>query len=42
MERYWWGKTEVLGKKPVPVPLCPPHILHEWAWDRTLARRGGR
>jgi hypothetical protein len=22
------GKTEELGGKPVPVPLCPPHIPH--------------
>jgi len=26
VEWYWQGKTEVLGEKPVPVPLCPPHI----------------
>jgi hypothetical protein len=23
---YWQGKTEELGEKPVPVPLCPPQI----------------
>jgi hypothetical protein len=22
------GETEVLGEKPVPVPLCTPHIPH--------------
>jgi len=22
------GETEVLEEKPVPVPLCPPEILH--------------
>jgi hypothetical protein len=24
---YWQGKTEQLGKKPVPVPLCPSQKL---------------
>jgi hypothetical protein len=24
------GETEVLGDKPVPVPLCPPQILCDW------------
>jgi hypothetical protein len=24
----WQGKTEELGEKPVPVPLCPPQIPH--------------
>jgi hypothetical protein len=24
VEWNWQGKTEVLGEKPVPVPLCPP------------------
>jgi hypothetical protein len=23
---YWQGKTEELGEKPVPLPLCPPQI----------------
>jgi hypothetical protein len=31
MEHQWneidRGKTEVLGEKPVTVPLCPPQIL---------------
>jgi hypothetical protein len=27
------GKTEVLGLKPVPVPLGLPQIPHEVAWD---------
>ena len=31
------GKTEVLGEKPVPVPLCPPQIPHGLARDRTGA-----
>jgi hypothetical protein len=26
LERYWQGKAEVLGEKPVPVPFCPPQI----------------
>jgi hypothetical protein len=28
VEWKWQGKTEVLGEKPVPVPLCPPQIPH--------------
>jgi hypothetical protein len=28
VEWYWQGKTEELGEKPVPVPLCPPQIPH--------------
>jgi hypothetical protein len=28
VELYWQGKTEELGEKPVPVPLCPPQIPH--------------
>jgi hypothetical protein len=28
VEWYWQGKTEELGEKPVPVPLCPPQISH--------------
>jgi hypothetical protein len=36
-------KTEVLGEKPVPVPLCPPQIPHGLTRDRTLASAvGGR
>jgi hypothetical protein len=31
------GKTEVLGEKPVPVPLCPPQIPHGLTRDRTRA-----
>jgi hypothetical protein len=33
----WQGKTEVLEKKPVPVPLCPPQIPHGLTRDRTRA-----
>ena len=45
---HWWNeidreKTEVLGEKPVPVPLYPPQIPHELARDRTRASAvGGR
>jgi hypothetical protein len=39
----WQGKTEVLGEKPVPVPLCPPQIPHGLTRDRTRASAvGGR
>ena len=37
MEWNWQGKTEVLGKKPVSVPLCLPQIPHELTRDRTRA-----
>jgi hypothetical protein len=30
-------ETEVLGEKPVPVPLCPPQIPHGLPLARTLA-----
>jgi hypothetical protein len=33
MEWNWQGKTEVLGEKPVPVPLCPQQIPHRLTWD---------
>jgi hypothetical protein len=23
------------GRKPIPLPHCPPQILHELTWDRT-------
>jgi hypothetical protein len=28
-------RTEVLGDKPAPLPLCTPQIPHGSAWDRT-------
>jgi hypothetical protein len=31
----WQWKTEVLGEKPVSVPLCPPQIPHGPTRDRT-------
>ena len=34
-------ETEVLGEKPVPVPLCPPQIPHGPTRDRTLASAAG-
>ena len=33
----WQGKTEVLGEKPVPVPLCSPQIPRGLTRDRTRA-----
>jgi hypothetical protein len=37
VEWNWQGKTEVLGEKPVPVPLCPPQIPHGLTRYRTRA-----
>jgi hypothetical protein len=37
VEWYIDGKTEELGKKPVPVPLCPPQITHGLTRARTRA-----
>jgi hypothetical protein len=42
VEWNWQGKTEVLGEKPVPVPLCPPQIPHaltrgHWCYSLPLA-----
>jgi hypothetical protein len=34
---YWERKTEELGEKPVPVPLCPAHIPHGLTPARTRA-----
>jgi hypothetical protein len=44
VEWYWQGKTEELGEKPVPVPLCPPQIPHGLTRERTRtsAVRGRR
>jgi hypothetical protein len=44
VEWNWQGKTEVLGEKPVPLPLCPPQIPHGLTRDRTRssAVRGRR
>jgi hypothetical protein len=43
VEWNWQEKTEVLGEKPVPVPLRPPQIPHGLTWDRTRASAvGGR
>jgi hypothetical protein len=38
-EWNWQGRTEVLGEKPVPVPLCPPQIPHGLARDRAVRGR---
>jgi hypothetical protein len=37
VEWNWQGKTEVLGEKPVPVPLCPPQIPQGPTRDPTRA-----
>jgi hypothetical protein len=37
VEWNWQGKTEVLGEKPVPAPLCPPQIPHGLTRDWTRA-----
>jgi hypothetical protein len=37
VELNWQGKTEVLGEKPVPVPLRPPQIPHGPTRDRARA-----
>jgi hypothetical protein len=34
---YCQGKTEELGEKPVPAPLCPPQIPHGLTRARTRA-----
>jgi hypothetical protein len=31
------GETEILWKKPAPVPLCPPQISYDQTWARTRA-----
>jgi hypothetical protein len=36
VEWNWQGKTEVLGGKPVRVPLCPPQIPHGLTRDTCL------
>jgi hypothetical protein len=37
VEWNWQEKTDVLGEKPVPVPLCPPQMPHGLSRDRTRA-----
>jgi hypothetical protein len=37
VEWYWQGKTEKVGEKPVPVPLCPPQTPHGLTRGRTRA-----
>jgi hypothetical protein len=39
---HWHGKTEELGEKPVPVPLCPPQILNGLTWRANPDLRGER
>jgi hypothetical protein len=33
VEKYWQGKTELLGENLAPWPLCPPQIQHGMVWD---------
>jgi hypothetical protein len=43
VEWNWQGKTEVLGEKPVPGPLCPTQTPHGLTRHRTRASAvGGR
>jgi hypothetical protein len=43
VEWNWQRKTEVVGEKPVSVPLCPPQIPHGLNRDRNRASAvGGR
>jgi hypothetical protein len=35
-------ETEVLGEKPVPLPLCPPQIPHGLTPVSNPGLRGGR
>jgi hypothetical protein len=37
VEWYWQGKTEEIGEKPVPVPLCSPQIPHRMNHKQTRA-----
>jgi hypothetical protein len=32
VEWYWQGNTEVLGEKPVTLPLCTPQTSHTLVW----------
>jgi hypothetical protein len=36
------GETEVLRKKPAPVPLCSPQIPYDLTMDQSLATTVGR
>ena len=35
--RWVWSVAEVLGEKPVTVPLFPSQVLHGYTWDQTPA-----
>jgi hypothetical protein len=40
VEWNWQGKTEVLGEKPVPLPLCPPHgLTRDRTWTSAVRDR---
>jgi hypothetical protein len=40
VELYLFGKTRVLGDKPVPLPFCLPQILHGLAWAQASMVKG--
>jgi hypothetical protein len=42
VEWNWQGKTEALGEKPVPVPLCPPQTPHGTDPGSNPGLRSGR
>jgi len=33
---WWQRKTKVFRGRPVPVPLCPPHIPHKLLWEKLV------
>jgi len=39
---HWQGKTETVGERPVPLPLCPLHISHGlvWVWTWAFVLKG--
>lgn len=37
MNNNQWGNTEVLGKKPVPVPICTAQTSDGLPWDQIWA-----
>jgi hypothetical protein len=42
VDGYWQATTEVPGEKCAPMPLCPPQISRELAWDRANCLSYGR
>jgi hypothetical protein len=39
---YWQGKTEAVGERSVPLPLCPLQISHGlvWVWTWAFVLKG--